>query len=44
MSNQGLLIAETTSGFTPPPREPLTQDWAGDPARMFRALGDPVSA
>ena len=23
-------------------REPLTQDWAGDLARMFRALGDPV--
>lgn len=23
-------------------REPLTQDWAGDLARMFKALGDPV--
>lgn len=22
--------------------EPLTQDWAGDLARMFKALGDPV--
>ncbi len=23
-------------------REPLTQDWAGDLSRMFKALGDPV--
>ncbi|RVW02455.1 ArsR/SmtB family transcription factor [Rhodococcus spongiicola] len=23
-------------------REPLTDDWAGDLARMFKALGDPV--
>ena len=23
-------------------RAPLTQDWAGDLARMFKALGDPV--
>jgi len=23
-------------------REPLTQDWAGDLAQMFKALGDPV--
>lgn len=23
-------------------REPLTQDWAGDLATMFKALGDPV--
>ncbi|MGW5075223.1 ArsR/SmtB family transcription factor [Rhodococcus sp. NPDC004095] len=23
-------------------REPLTEDWAGDLARMFKALGDPV--
>jgi len=23
-------------------REPLTADWAGDLARMFKALGDPV--
>lgn len=23
-------------------REPLTSDWAGDLARMFKALGDPV--
>jgi ArsR family transcriptional regulator, arsenate/arsenite/antimonite-responsive transcriptional repressor len=23
-------------------RKPLTEDWAGDLARMFKALGDPV--
>jgi len=23
-------------------REPITEDWAGDLARMFKALGDPV--
>jgi len=23
-------------------REPITQDWAGDLAQMFKALGDPV--
>lgn len=23
-------------------REPLTEDWAGDLARMFKAIGDPV--
>jgi ArsR family transcriptional regulator len=27
---------------TPLAREPLTADWAGDLARMFKALGDPV--
>jgi ArsR family transcriptional regulator len=27
---------------TPLVREPLTEDWAGDLARMFKALGDPV--
>jgi len=27
---------------TPLVREPLTQDWAGDLASMFKALGDPV--
>ncbi len=27
---------------TPLVREPLTTDWAGDLARMFKALGDPV--
>ena len=36
------------SGVEPSPccpplaHEPLTQDWAGDLARMFKALGDPV--
>lgn len=27
---------------TPLAREPLSPDWAGDLARMFKALGDPV--
>ena len=27
---------------TPLAREPLTADWAGDLARMFKALGDPA--
>lgn len=27
---------------TPLVREPLTEDWAGDLSRMFKALGDPV--
>ncbi|MGB3770665.1 MAG: metalloregulator ArsR/SmtB family transcription factor [Rhodococcus sp. (in: high G+C Gram-positive bacteria)] len=27
---------------SPLTREPLTVDWAGDLARMFKALGDPV--
>lgn len=27
---------------TPLSREPLSLDWAGDLARMFKALGDPV--
>ncbi|MFD7843337.1 ArsR/SmtB family transcription factor [Nocardia sp. NPDC059764] len=27
---------------SPLTREPLTSDWAGDLARMFKALGDPV--
>src|ERR1051325_9688132 len=27
---------------TPLVREPLTEDWAGDLARVFKALGDPV--
>ena len=38
--------SEAPSGAVPccPPlaRAPLTQDWAGDLARMFKALGDPV--
>ncbi len=40
MSNQ-----ESSDGgacCSPLAREPLTEDWAGDLARMFKALGDPV--
>ena len=42
MSKQSLLLAETEPCCTPLVREPLTKDWAGDLARMFKALGDPV--
>ena len=40
MSNQELLDGEACC--SPLAREPLTEDWAGDLARMFKALGDPV--
>ena len=40
MSNQGALEYEACC--TPLVREPLTEDWAGDLSRMFKALGDPV--
>ena len=40
MSNQ--VVAETGACCSPLVREPLTEDWAGDLARMFKALGDPV--
>ena len=40
MSNQDL--AEGGACCTPLVREPLTEDWAGELARMFKALGDPV--
>ena len=33
---------ETAACCSPLAQEPLTQDWAGDLARMFKALGDPV--
>ena len=39
MSNQD--VAETGACCSPLNREPLTEDWAGDLARMFKALGDP---
>ena len=42
MSKQKLPIAQDEPCCTPLVREPLTEDWAGDLARMFRALGDPV--
>lgn len=40
MSNQD--VAEAGACCSPLVREPLTEDWAGDLARMFKALGDPV--
>ncbi|WP_072687784.1 ArsR/SmtB family transcription factor [Rhodococcus marinonascens] len=40
MSNQESL--ESGACCSPLVREPLTEDWAGDLARMFKALGDPV--
>ncbi|AWK74243.1 transcriptional regulator [Rhodococcus oxybenzonivorans] len=40
MSNQEL--SESGACCSPLVREPLTEDWAGDLARMFKALGDPV--
>jgi Predicted transcriptional regulators len=42
MSNQGEPLAQTEPCCTPLVREPLTENWAGDLARMFKALGDPV--
>ena len=42
MSKQNLPVAQDEPCCTPLVREPLTEDWAGDLARMFRALGDPV--
>ena len=42
MSKQSQLPMQTEPCCTPLVREPLTEDWAGDLARMFKALGDPV--
>ena len=42
MSKQTLVEVQTEPCCTPLVREPLTEDWAGDLARMFKALGDPV--
>ncbi|MEN0134682.1 MAG: metalloregulator ArsR/SmtB family transcription factor [Rhodococcus sp. (in: high G+C Gram-positive bacteria)] len=39
MSNQ---LPDGGECCSPLAREPLTEDWAGDLARMFKALGDPV--
>ena len=36
------LVADAEPCCSPLVREPLTEDWAGDLARMFKALGDPV--
>jgi ArsR family transcriptional regulator len=42
MSKQQQPAAQNEPCCTPLVREPLTEDWAGDLARMFKALGDPV--
>jgi ArsR family transcriptional regulator len=42
MSKQSLPLVQTEPCCTPLVREPLSEDWAGDLARMFKALGDPV--
>jgi ArsR family transcriptional regulator len=42
MSKQTQPTAKAEPCCTPLVREPLTEDWAGDLARMFKALGDPV--
>lgn len=42
MSKQRELLAPDAPCCSPLVREPLTEDWAGDLARMFKALGDPV--
>ncbi|KZF11147.1 transcriptional regulator [Rhodococcus sp. EPR-157] len=44
MSKQSLPLTVATNGecCSPLIREPLSIDWAGDLARMFKALGDPV--
>jgi len=42
MSNQTQRAEPAQPCCTPLLREPLSKDWAGDLARMFKALGDPV--
>ena len=42
MSKQNLPNTPDEPCCIPLVREPLTEDWAGDLARMFKALGDPV--
>jgi ArsR family transcriptional regulator, arsenate/arsenite/antimonite-responsive transcriptional repressor len=42
MSKQSHPVAPNEPCCTPLLNEPLTEDWAGDLARMFKALGDPV--
>jgi ArsR family transcriptional regulator, arsenate/arsenite/antimonite-responsive transcriptional repressor len=42
MSKQALPLVQTEPCCSPLVREPLTKDWAGGLARMFKALGDPV--
>jgi ArsR family transcriptional regulator len=43
MSKQSLPVVQTEPcSCSPLVREPLTKDWAGGLARMFKALGDPA--
>jgi len=42
VSKQPLTVDQAEPCCTPLVREPLTEDWAGDLALMFKALGDPV--
>jgi ArsR family transcriptional regulator len=42
MSKQSQPVVPTEQCCSPLVRAPLTEDWAGDLARMFKALGDPV--
>ena len=42
MSKQSEVDAAQAPCCGPLAREPLTQDWAGELARMFKALGDPA--
>ena len=42
MSKQSWPEVPNEPCCTPLVREPLTADWAGDLARVFKALGDPV--
>lgn len=44
MSNQPLSVDDLSSGVCCSPliAEPLSADWAGGLARMFKALGDPA--
>ena len=42
MSKQTLAAEQAEPRCTPLVHEPLTKGWAGDLARMFKALGDPV--
>ena len=42
MSKQTQPVVPIEPCCSPLVREPLTEDWAGDLARMFKALGDPV--
>src|SRR6185436_12902264 len=42
MSKQTQPVVPIEPCCSPLVREPLTEDWAGDLARMFKAWGDPV--